>query len=130
MLRRRRQKAGDIAARGKIFADGAQHDHAHAVVLVKRLEDEPQLIALSHFDNIERRPVQHDIGALARGIDLDAETVELLQTQIGKPSHAVVPCWRDGAIADGEDSTVYSPATSLRRRSLPTGDFGISATKT
>ena len=41
----------------KCSPDGAQHDHAHAFVLVERLEDEPQLIALRHRDDVERRTV-------------------------------------------------------------------------
>ena len=112
-----------------MLAHRPQHDDAHARVLVQRLEHHAQLIALPHLDDVERRPVEHHVGALARGVDLDAKAVEflVLQTRVGKRGHAAVPCWR----AAGEaGSAAYSPATSLRRRSLPTGDFGISATKT
>ncbi len=45
-------------------------------ILVERLEHEAKLIALVHLDDVERRPVEHDIGAFARRIDLDAEAVE------------------------------------------------------
>src|SRR5580704_5590989 len=122
MLGRGREKARDIAAGGEMLADGAQHDDAHARVLVERLEDQAKLIALPHFDNVERRPVEDDIGAFAGRVDLDAKAVEGLQTRIGKFTHAAVPL-------RGETGS-YSPATSLRRSSLPTGDFGISVTKT
>ncbi len=78
-----------------MLAHGAQHDDPHPRILVERLEHEPQLIALSHFDDVQRRPVEHDIGALTLGIDLDAKSVELLQARIGKTDgscgHAVVP---------------------------------------
>ena len=40
------------------------------------LEHQPKLVALRHRDDVERRPVEDDVGALARGIDLDAEAVE------------------------------------------------------
>ena len=42
-----RQKSRDIAARGKMLARRAQHDRAHARVLVERLEHEAKLIALA-----------------------------------------------------------------------------------
>src|SRR5580704_6244893 len=122
MLGRGCEKAGDIAAGGKVLADGAQHDDAHARILVERFEDQTKLIALSHFDDVERRPVENDVGAFAGRIDLDAKAVQRLQARIGKVSHAAVPL-------RGETGS-YSPATSLRRSSLPTGDFGISVTKT
>jgi hypothetical protein len=122
MLGRGREKAGDVAAGGKVLADGAQHDDAHARILVERFEDQTKLIALSHFDDVERRPVENDVGAFARRIDVDAKAVEGLQTRIEKFTHAAVPL----RVETGS----YSPATSLRRSSLPTGDFGISVTKT
>ena len=49
-----------------MLADGAQHDDAHARIVVERLEDETKLIALSHFDDVERRPVEDNVGAFAR----------------------------------------------------------------
>ena len=113
-----------------MLAVGAQHDHAHARILVERLEHQPKLVALRHLDDIERRPVEHHVGAFARGVDLDAKAVELLQSRIGKFSHAGVPCWCGAGLTGASDWAAYSPATSLRRKSLPTGDFGISVTKT
>ena len=67
-----------------MLAGGAQHDDAHPRILVERLEDQAELIALFHLDDVERRPVEHDIGAFALRIDLDAKAVELLQARIGK----------------------------------------------
>src|SRR5580693_296572 len=98
-----------------MLAGRPQHDDAHARILVERLEDETKLIALPHFDDVERRPVENDVGAFARRIDLDAKAVEGLQARVGKFAHAAVPL-------RGE-TVSYSPATSLRRSSLPTGDF-------
>src|SRR5579862_1476278 len=111
-----------------MLAHGPQHVHAHARVFVQGLEHRAELIALPHLDDVERRPVKHHVGALARGVDLDTEAVELLvlQTQIRQRAHAAVPCWRAGEAG----SAAYSPATSLRRNSFPTGDFGISVTNT
>ncbi len=60
-----------------MLADGAQHDHPHARVLVDRFERQPQLVTLRHFDDVERRPVEDHVGALALGIDLDAKAVSL-----------------------------------------------------
>ncbi len=73
-----------------MLAHRAQHDDAHAGILVERLEHQAKLIALAHLDDIERRPVEHDVGAFARRIDLDAEAVELLQTRIGKLGQAAL----------------------------------------
>src|SRR6202043_3485620 len=115
------EKTRDIAAGGKMLANGAQHDDADARILVERLEDQTKLIALPHFDDIEGRRVENDVGAFAGRVDLDAKAVEGLQTRIGKFTHAAVPL-------RGETGS-YSPATSLRRSSFPTGDFGISVTK-
>ena len=39
-------------------------------------------------------------------------------------------CHARGSFVVDCDSGLYSPATSLRRSSLPTGDFGMSPTKT
>src|SRR5580693_6361473 len=104
-----------------MLADRSQHDDAHAGILIEILEDQTKLIALPHFDNVERRAVENDVGAFAGRIDLDPKAVEGLQTRIGKFTHAAVPL-------RGE-TVSYSPATSLRRSSFPTGDFGISVTK-
>src|SRR5580704_8558782 len=121
MLGRGFEKARDIAAGGEMPAGRPQHDHAHAGILVERFEDQAKLIALPHLDDVERRPVENDVGAFAGRIDLDPKAVEGLQTRVGKFTHAAVPL-------RGE-TVSYSPATSLRRSSLPTGDFGISVTK-
>ena len=107
---------------------GAQHDDADAGVLVEALEHQPKLVALRHRHDVERRPVEDDVGALARLVDLDAEAVERGEAGIvedGGGAHAAVPCER-GAVRSGS----YSPATSSRRNSLPTGDFGMVSTKT
>ena len=37
-----------------MLADRAQHDHPHALVLVQRLEHQAELVALRHFEVIER----------------------------------------------------------------------------
>ncbi len=54
----------------------AQHDDAHAIVLVERLEHQPQLIALRHLDHVQRRAMQDDVGALLLRCQLDTEAVE------------------------------------------------------
>jgi hypothetical protein len=48
-----------------------------AFVGVQRLEGDAQLLTRQHADDVERRAVEHDVGALAGGVDLDAEAVEL-----------------------------------------------------
>src|SRR5262245_110295 len=112
-----------------MFSDRAQHDHAHAVIFIESLEHHPQLIALRHFDDVERRAVENDVSALLLGIQFHAEAVELRQARVKKcdGGHAAVPSWCELTRAF---SGSYSPATSLRRKSLPTGDFGMSVTKT
>jgi hypothetical protein len=110
-----------------MLADCPQHDDADAHVLVQRLEHEAQLVALGHLDDVERGPVEDHVSAFARCIDLDAEAVERGKPRIGEGhrcAHALGPdFW-----ARSGGSRRYSPATSLRRSNLPTGDFGISAT--
>jgi hypothetical protein len=59
-----------------MLAIRAQHDDAHAAVGIGRLEGDPQLLALRHRDDVERRPVEDDVDALARCVDLDPEAVE------------------------------------------------------
>src|SRR5690242_18780369 len=106
-----------------MLAGRAQHDHAHPRILVEKLEGEPELIALRHRHHVERRPVEDHVGALVRLVDLDAEAVGRFQAKVledDSRTHAAVPCER-GALFSGW----YSPATSRRRKSLPTGDFGI-----
>src|SRR2546425_13352787 len=99
-----------------MLADRAHDDDAHARILVKRLEHEAQLLALRHRHDVERRPVEDYVGAFARGIDLDAEAIECGKARVGERGHAAVSF---------DCSISYSPATSLRRNSLPTRDFGI-----
>jgi len=126
MLGRGFHEAFDVAAAGEMLANSAKHDHADAFVLVERFEHEPQLIALGHFDHVERRAMKDDIRALLPGVQFNREAVECREARIveSQRSHAAVPCER------ALSSTSNSPATSLRRRSFPTGDFGISVTNT
>src|SRR5436190_1085275 len=84
VFRRGLQKAANIAAAREMLAHGAQHHDAYACLLVESLEDEAQLIALRHFDDVERRPIEDDVGAGPFGIDLDAEAVEACEPGIGK----------------------------------------------
>src|SRR5207248_296617 len=76
MLGRGLEKAADLAAAGKMLAVRAQHDDAHPAVRVGGLEGDAQLFALTHRDDVERRPVEDDVDAFLRGIDLDPEAVE------------------------------------------------------
>jgi hypothetical protein len=69
-------EAADIAARGKMLADRPDDDDAYARIFVERFEHQPQLVALRHRDDVVGRPVEDDIGALMRLIELDLETVE------------------------------------------------------
>lgn len=70
------EKTLDVAATGKMFANGAQHDHAHAGTRVQSLEHQTQLIALRHDDEVERRPIEDDVGAFFRAVDFYAEAVQ------------------------------------------------------
>ena len=65
-----------------MLALGAQHDDPHARVLVERLEGPAQFVALRHRDDVHRRAVEHDVGALAGGVDRDAESVEIGQARV------------------------------------------------
>jgi hypothetical protein len=67
-----------------MLAGGAQHDDAHARILVEGLEHQPELVALRHRHDVERRPVEDHVGALARRIDLDAEAVERGEPRVGE----------------------------------------------
>ena len=72
------EKALDIAAGGNAGRPPkARGSRTHARVLVERFETQAKLIVLPHFDDVERRPVENDIGAFARWIDLDAKAVEV-----------------------------------------------------
>jgi hypothetical protein len=68
------EETTDFAAAGKMLAGRAHDDDADALVRFESLEDGAQLLALRHGDDIERRPVEDHIGALA--IDIDPETVK------------------------------------------------------
>ena len=52
------------------------HDDAHRGLGVERLERSAQLVALRHRNDVQGRPVEHDVGALALGVGLDAKPVE------------------------------------------------------
>jgi hypothetical protein len=67
-----------------MLADGTQHDDPHLRLFVKRFEHQAQLVALRHFDDVERGPVEDDVGTLALAIDLDPEAVEAREPLIGK----------------------------------------------
>src|SRR5262249_42504156 len=129
LLRRGFEKAPDVAAAGEMLADGAQHDDAHALIGVQRLERGAHLVALRHRDDVERRPVEGDVGAPALRGGLDPEAVQLGEAgrREGLRAHAAFSC---PGPAPGSRSASYSPATSLRRSSLPTGDLGSAATNT
>ena len=67
-----------------MLANRAQHDDTYPRIFVKRFEHEAQLVALRHLDDVERRPVENHVGALALGIDIDAKAVELCEACVGK----------------------------------------------
>ena len=54
------------------------------VVLVERLEHQPQLIALRHRDNIIGCPVEDDVGAFVGLVDLNLESVQLSEPGVRK----------------------------------------------
>ena len=97
-----------------MLANGAQHNHAHTLVLVERLEYKPQLVALSHLNDIERRTIKNDIRALLFGVQLDFEAVVRRQARVVEShrDHAAIPYER--ALSSVSNSSV----TSLRRKSL------------
>jgi hypothetical protein len=134
MLWRCFEKALDIATAREVFAVGAHDDHPHALVFIQRFECGAQLVAGMHRNDVQRRPMQDDVGALTCGIDLDREAIELLKQRLaamGQVSHFVYSLVVWTVCATGSrSSSSYSPADSLRRRILPTGDFGISSTNT
>ena len=131
------EEALDIAAGRKVLTLAGDDDDTHAVIFIECLEDEAELIAGSHRDHVVGRPCEDDVRALAGFIELDMEAVELGKARIGE-GHClghrsifhlgVFLCTYAVVVSAG--STSYSPATSRRRRSFPTGDFGISRTKT
>ena len=70
------EETADLAAAGEMLTDRPHHDDADVVIGVEPFEGRAQLVALRHGYDIERRPVEDHIGALALGVDLDPETVE------------------------------------------------------
>jgi len=61
-------------------------------VLVERLEHEPKLVALRHRDDVERRPVEDHLRALAALVDPDAKAIERREARIGEGRvHAAGP---------------------------------------
>ena len=54
----------------------AQNNHTHPIIFVEPFEDAAQLVALTHGNDIERRAVEDNVGALPRRIDFDAKAVE------------------------------------------------------
>src|SRR5581483_8928653 len=122
MLGRGFHEAFDVAAAREVLADRAQHDDAHAGVLVERLENQAQLVALRHLDHIERGAVEDDVRALLALVELHGKAVERRKAGIGEThdGHAAVPCEWDWS------SPTNSPAVSFLRNSLPTGERGIS----
>jgi hypothetical protein len=96
VLRRGFQKALDVAAARKMLALRAHNDHAHAVVLVEGFEHGAQLVACVHRNDVERRPMQDDVRALALRVDFDREAVEVLQQRLAamvEVTHCVTPWW-------------------------------------
>ena len=77
MLGGRFEKAADLATAREMLAHCSEHDDAHSRIGVEDLEDYPQLLALGHRNHIQRRPIEHDVAALVRRVDLDAKPVEL-----------------------------------------------------
>lgn len=78
------EEALDIAARGEMLALGAYDDDAHAVIFIKCLEDEAELIAGTHRDHVVGRPREDDVGALVLGIEPNVEAVEFGEARIGE----------------------------------------------
>ena len=79
------QEALDVAAAGKMLADGAQHDHAYA----RRLRRAPRTRAASWsrcgISMMLSGGRSRITSARSRsGIDLDAEAVELGETRVGE----------------------------------------------
>jgi hypothetical protein len=115
MLGGRFKETTDLAAAGKMLTQRPHHDDADVLLGIERLEGGAQLLTLRHRDDVERRPVEDHIGTLTLGVDLNAETVKRIgHYRVGHTHHSVR----------------YSPATRRRRKILPTGDFGMSTTKT
>src|SRR5260370_14341754 len=113
MLGRGLEEPLDVATTGEMLADRAQHDDAHPLILIERLEHQAQLIALRHLDHVERRAMQHDIGALLLAVEFDLEAVERREARIAerhgsRRSHARVPGDAEGVSASASPSASQS----------------------
>jgi hypothetical protein len=84
MLGRRFHEAPDVSSAGKMLADGADHDDANPLVLVERLENQTELIALRHRNDIVGGTIEDDIRAFMRLVDFDAKSVEFGEAGIGE----------------------------------------------
>ena len=51
-------------------------------IVVEGLEYQPQLLALLHGYDIERRTVENDVGPFARLVDFDAEAIEIVKQSL------------------------------------------------
>jgi hypothetical protein len=81
-----------------MLAGRPQHDDPYACIVVERLEHQPQLVALGHRNDVERRPVQDHVAALAHRIDVHTKAVQGPEARIGESqTHLAVPCWRGTA---------------------------------
>src|SRR5260370_37670757 len=106
-----------LAAAGNMRALGAQDDDPAAPLRIERLEGRAQLLAFGHRDDVQRRPVENNVGALACGIDLDPETVEPVGPS-GRPGR-----WRGRGRGYRGDGIGYRRREGWRcaRRGGPTG---------
>ena len=105
----------------------AQDDDPDVRKLVQSLEDRAQLITLVHLYNVQRRAIKHDIRTFPGRIKMDLEAVEargqeFLQFILFHDSMSCNGHWL--LVVEG------SCSRSTRRSILPTGDLGISSTKT
>src|ERR1700759_3365969 len=95
MLRRRLHEAADISAARKMLAERTNHDDPDARVLVEGFERRPELIALRHRHDIVLRPVEDDVRALVRFLDLDEEAIQFGQAGVAEGvrcRHEPCPC--------------------------------------
>ena len=63
----------------KCFPVGSEHDHAHSLVGIERGEGGGELVPLRHAHDVERRAIEHDVGAGRRAVDLHPEAVEIVE---------------------------------------------------
>ena len=131
VLRASLEEPRDLAAAREVLALGPEHHDTHLRVPVELLEHEAELVALGHPHDVEGRAVEHHVRPLALGVDLHPEAVEPLDdARDGAPEdslHVVVLPFVTLAMRSAQSSASYSPATSRRRRILPTGISGSRA---